>query len=267
MSKLVIPNKAIFLGFCEDIEQICSPLKYLGITYFNYVKIYKDGSRIDLSSHLQATEYYYYKNKGYESHTLESDPLSLQTGISLWKSMGDDPTVRVLREEFNIDNGTSIIEKNEDYCEIYYFASTRENTKILDFYFNHLNVLKLFIYHFKDKAVKIIKQAENNKIQMADKLTKEHNKVLMEPSCDDFLNSLNIKRYHLAKPYDCYLTSREVECLNWCIKGKSAEEIAMILGCSATTATSHLENVKRKLRCSKQIQLAKAAYDLGLIMP
>ena len=57
-----------------------------------------------------------------------------------------------------------------------------------------------------------------------------------------------------------YLTKREIECVNWLIKGKSACEISIILEISEKTVIRHLENIKKKLRCYKQFQLG---YMIG----
>lgn len=56
------------------------------------------------------------------------------------------------------------------------------------------------------------------------------------------------------------LTQREVECINWMIKGKSAAEIAILLKLSRRTIESHINNIKYKTQCYKQFQLG---YLLG----
>lgn len=59
---------------------------------------------------------------------------------------------------------------------------------------------------------------------------------------------------------EIYLTKREIECVNWLIKGKSAREIGMILEISEKTVFKHMENLKMKLNCYKQFQLG---YIIG----
>ena len=51
------------------------------------------------------------------------------------------------------------------------------------------------------------------------------------------------------------LTDCEIECINWLIKGKSAEEIGLILRLSRRTIESHINNIKKKTQCYKQFQL------------
>lgn len=56
------------------------------------------------------------------------------------------------------------------------------------------------------------------------------------------------------------LSSREIECINWMVKGKSAEEIGKILNLSRRTIETHIENIKAKTKCYKQFQLG---YVIG----
>lgn len=65
----------------------------------------------------------------------------------------------------------------------------------------------------------------------------------------------------LAKNDDNFhFTAREIECINWMIKGKTSLEIAMILNLSERTVETHINNIKKKTKCYKQFQLG---YILG----
>ncbi|KUM26962.1 transcriptional regulator [Mesorhizobium loti] len=50
------------------------------------------------------------------------------------------------------------------------------------------------------------------------------------------------------------LTPREYECLEWAAQGKSAPDIACILGISRRTAAFHLENARKKLGLRTRMQ-------------
>jgi DNA-binding CsgD family transcriptional regulator len=68
----------------------------------------------------------------------------------------------------------------------------------------------------------------------------------------------------LADP-DTQLTTREIECLHWCARGKTNVEIATILAISRHTVNSHIENAKRKLGVATRVQAAAIAHQLGLL--
>lgn len=69
-----------------------------------------------------------------------------------------------------------------------------------------------------------------------------------------FLNNLDVNASTI------YLSKKEIECVNWMIKGKSSSEIAGILGISKRTVETHMNNIKKKLNCYKQFQVG---YLLG----
>jgi LuxR family transcriptional regulator len=57
------------------------------------------------------------------------------------------------------------------------------------------------------------------------------------------------------------LSQREIECLRWSALGKSAEEIAELIGRSAETARFHLKNAVRKLGANNRVHaIALASY-------
>ena len=56
-------------------------------------------------------------------------------------------------------------------------------------------------------------------------------------------------------PDSKHLTKREIECVDWYLKGKTAYEISLILKLSKRTIESHVENVKVKLNCINMAQL------------
>ncbi|MEA2782217.1 MAG: LuxR family transcriptional regulator, quorum-sensing system regulator SdiA [Rhodospirillaceae bacterium] len=57
------------------------------------------------------------------------------------------------------------------------------------------------------------------------------------------------------------VTEREVECLGWAARGKTAQDIARILGRSVATVSLHLNNAQRKLGAKNRAQaIARAAH-------
>jgi DNA-binding CsgD family transcriptional regulator len=59
------------------------------------------------------------------------------------------------------------------------------------------------------------------------------------------------------------LSTREQECSEFLLKGKSAKETAKILGLSYRTVEAHITNIKRKLGCRKISALVVKLIDLG----
>lgn len=69
----------------------------------------------------------------------------------------------------------------------------------------------------------------------------------------------------LASPGLPALTPRELETLRWTMEGKTAWEVANVLGISERTAVLHANNAMHKLGCVNKHQAVLKALRLGLI--
>lgn len=61
------------------------------------------------------------------------------------------------------------------------------------------------------------------------------------------------------------LSPRELECLTWAARGKTEEDIAVILGRSRETVHFHVSNAMRKLEACNRTHAVAIACSLGLI--
>lgn len=64
-----------------------------------------------------------------------------------------------------------------------------------------------------------------------------------------------------------HLSGREREILTWVAKGLTNKEIALQLEISEYTVKNHLKNLFQKLHLNNRVQLAKYAYEHGLVTP
>ncbi len=270
-TKTILPPEDIMFTFNQEMYEICKPLELLGITFFNYLKIFKDGSRIDLNSNQGITDYYYYKSDAYIGQCVEWNPFELSEGFMLWSNF-DDKAWNVMAEVFNTTHGITFLQKHEHYCELFHFAAAKDNHRIVNFYINNQDLLKSFMLYFKDKGKKLIERAEEYKIiiqnyqQIAADFPPPQNGVwgLEQHTLDQFMQQLTINRAYIPSSQQNYLTKQELICLKWAAKGKSAEEIALILNISKRTCETHLDNIKNKLNCHKQLMLG---FNLANIIP
>ena len=68
-------------------------------------------------------------------------------------------------------------------------------------------------------------------------------------------------------PTQCNLNDREIEALMWAARGKTSEEIALIMSISERTVNFHLNNARDKLGVATRIQAAVKATVAGFIEP
>ena len=85
--KSVDISKNIALTSSQDIDAICAPLRKLGISYFSYVKSFKDGSHIRLANNPHWTQYYYQK----KFYNVVLNQVPAKQGSILWKNIDPYP--------------------------------------------------------------------------------------------------------------------------------------------------------------------------------
>ncbi|NRB10251.1 MAG: PAS domain-containing protein [Rickettsiaceae bacterium] len=74
------------------------------------------------------------------------------------------------------------------------------------------------------------------------------------------------KQYVLTPEFSpLSLSRRQQECLSLLIRGKTAKEIAYVLGISFRTVEIHLQITKHKLGCNSKSQLIEKAIDSGFL--
>lgn len=237
---LSLSKNHIAMTSCELLTDIMLPLlKSHGITVFNYYKMYFDGRVIRLSTDRASTENYFKKNY-LEKLTLPKIPLDKPLNYFIWLTEDCPEMLLDNAINFDISNGISLAERHSDYMEYFAFATTRNNTSIINtFYINNFDLLQKYCLYFRDQAKKLLDIAEKNHI-----LTKNKN-LLRDPSKIDF--STNTSQL---------LTNRQLECALLLIKGMKYKEIASQLNISPRTVEVHLNQLKTKFDCRNSVELA-----------
>jgi DNA-binding CsgD family transcriptional regulator len=258
----------------EQVAQLCEPIFNLfNLTFFRYLRVFPDGSRIHLCSNPTWTEHFYSKQY-YKIAWFDANKIEYPKNIEIiWdeKAKREDNDVGIeARTYFNIYHGISIIRPGSGYYEVFDFATEKNNAKINDIYLNNLPLFERFFFYFRDRGNPLIQEAYNQRIKPLDLMKKWNpdvqNSNQKTDSVEKFLKQTQTKRYYInISNVDVYLTRKEVECIYWAVLGKSAEEIGMISGSSKRTTEIHLNNIKKKLMCSKISQVIKIVVDSGLL--
>ncbi len=255
------------LASIPAVTEICHPLlNYYKINYFNHIRQFNDKTRICLTNNGDWVQYFC-KNRLYLDAPFEEDKLeTYPKGYILWELLKDTSVFAQAHQLFNIDHGITVIEPSDEFTDFYHFGMPSSQKKSYEFYLSALPSLQTFILYYKEKAAKVIANADllhfpefdgpEPKIKVP-----ETEPLLSKQQEQAFLNSLNIKRFPLGGKYNNqYLTSRELHIARWLVEGKSASEIAMILGISQHTTNTHVNHIKEKLGC---VKLTQVAYKLA----
>jgi LuxR family quorum-sensing system transcriptional regulator SolR len=245
-------------NIAEIVENICNPLNnYLGITHFGYVKIFNDGSMLRIANKPEWTRKYFEKSfyNDIDFYGMRHVPengtrTSLLTGTPITEHS------LIICRDYNIWNSLIIYKKFLDYGDVWYFGTTRDNTEILNYYMNNIDIFKNFIVYFKNKLSDIIEPYEPTKLIVSKiKLQKYAND---DEKTRQLLHTLKIKSYHLKD--DIYLSQREKECLSHLSTGKTMKEIARIINISPRTVESYINTIKKKTGFNTKSNLIKMFY-------
>jgi LuxR family transcriptional regulator, quorum-sensing system regulator SolR len=253
-------RKNIAITSSPEIKEICAPLrKHLDIIYFNYVKIFKDNSRIVLTDGPDFTERYYGDKKLYTTGAVLSlEQLNLPS-VHYFCEFQDQVSFNISRNEFGLDNGVIITQPNpvDSTAELFYFATHAKNYGHVHLYMNNLDAFYRFILYFKEKAKKLIQQAEKDKFLIVTPKIEEIaalNKGLRDKI--KFYSETAINKLSLnLQDEEVTLSKREVDCLYLTMKRKSAKEIGKILTLSPRTAEAYLSNLRLKVGCKNKEEL------------
>jgi DNA-binding CsgD family transcriptional regulator len=267
---IILPNNHLSLTSQNDMDEICKPLKSLGITFFNYIKNYQDGSQITLANAAYWIRHFY-DHKLYTIGTYENNPDDYYSGYGLWSTLVHE-TISEHARNLNIDHGITLIQKCKGNSEFYCFGTTRENDKIVNFYLNNIDLLQRFVFYFKDKAAHLINLAEKDKNRIM--IPNHYENKLDIPIITRFGKSLSYFSQKLRKEFikntkishytiaiknlgNIKITGKELECIAYLLQDKTVNAISAYLAVSPRTVEDHLNHLKTKLGCRNKTELKK----------
>lgn len=250
----------------QDIKKISeSLLADIDISYFTFDRTYKDGSHIRLTNSGEWIESYY-RQRLYEAAIFEKDHKLFTMGHVFWSWLNREP-VYSAASEHNIDHGLTIIQPHDAYTDFFHFGVPRNNPISPEMLLARLDCLYHFVVYFKEKAQKIISNAENNRIILSVKSVSHIslNDVDNKYAINDILKKPGFTRLYLGSEFDnMYLTKKEVEVLGMLCVGEKTVDIAKKLNSSERTLEYHVKQIKDKFNCHTLFELGFLTAKLNI---
>lgn len=260
MSKTMDLGEHVSISSANEVSKILEPLtKMYGISFFRYIKLYHDGSRVVLSNNPDYVRYAYeegnYVNMWFDS----ADPRFItRPGWHYWKvNSSIDSSESSLKFEndlikiLGVQHGLTYVSIGKHFYEIFSFDTDDVLIYSLD-----NTILTHFMTYFKDQAKDLILASENEKIIILTKTPIATPLSGDKQRLQDYLAKTGVNRYYIGGRYGhTYLTYKEMRCIYWMFRGKAADETGMLESISARTVQKHIENIKEKLKCYKQTQI------------
>lgn len=243
-------EKHPMFSFSKEIEFFTtSSIKELGVDHIDYVKAYKNGSRIHLMSNLNFMSHYY-KNNLFQSEALYNYtgefvficPLNIEQYFNNPLKNNCEKSIYLhLKKYFNAEYWLAFPAHHKDYYSVYFFCAYKDKVDIVNSFARNIDLFKSYIKNFNESGKKIITDAEKNLIITSKAKT-----------------TLKNSDFQLDSSYN--ITSRESTCLNFLLCGLSAKEIANELEISYRTVEKYIASLKSKLHCSTTSQLISLIY-------
>jgi DNA-binding CsgD family transcriptional regulator len=230
MSNLKFPS----LQFSNALQSVASPfLSTLGCNYFQYLKVFRDGSFSFVSTQPTWAEFVLSllekTNKPavyshIDTHTLDKNKFTF-----LWDPNLPEEPVRLARE-FDIANGFTFVERHEDFYYMLAFATPRSHSKAIDTYFNSLNDMHEFIQKFKYHQRNLIVEMDKHRFNVP--------KARQDCNLEQMLLPQQQAPHHLS--------TQELACIQGLAKGQTYKEIAKSLNISHRTVETYLNRVRQR---------------------
>jgi DNA-binding CsgD family transcriptional regulator len=240
----------------KEVIAICNPLaSYFDTTYFNFVRRYDDTSEACLTTDPAWTEYFYHQGlyKFVLSDKFAQTKLLLnRLKIIPWSQFLNSPVRRAQSELFGVGVGLTLIFTKPAHVDFFHFGTKNENAHMSEFYINYADCLVQFAHYFYDVASKLISTSslKENRLYVPDRPFKKDGSFHKSENFDIeiFLRSTQPKRFYIeGETCPILLTKKEIMCINFLTRGKSASEIGNLLFMSKRTVETHLKNSRIKL--------------------
>lgn len=247
-------KKHISYTSAQEVAAVCKPLfDEFNINFFSYIRLYLDGSALVLVSNAD-WHHCVFKNKH-----VTTGPMLAQSGFQLWENYSSEKVIDDLNH-FNLNNGMMIYNKNNvNYVEFFELASSIKERFVIEFYLNNLTLLQQFLLYFKEKADKLIKLSEKNKLLIPEEMLFH---TMENPTYKEFMRTIKAKKIKFEiNSQNVTFSKREYECLTCIAKGRTVKEAANILNLSPKTIETHLYNARNKTNCYTKSNLVDLFWD------
>lgn len=249
----------LMFSAAPHVDQMILPIKKIGVNFFSFTRVFDDGAVIDFNNRPDmAYEFYYGDDKFYEDYTPERKPFNLDSSISFLNNVSNNRTINFLRDKCRIDNMCAIVEKGIGYIDVYNFGTNPNDSLSQDVYIHNMDFIKSFSFFAKEKLAEDIKKFSAQPIEVCRELVKN-------PDCGFKKDlALDIKKYHIGMGCK-YLTKKQFYYCSLLKKGKSPEEIAIIMGLSTGNSRNYINKIKKVFDVEHIYQLMSTLHGMATI--
>lgn len=221
----------------QEVDKICNAFLHpRGFSYFQFKRIYRDGSFIILAN-----------RPDFFQDLLEKDliepslpiPLYLrQSCIYFWDESLSIDRLFFIREKKGVYHGLTIISRRKNFYDCTTFAMGQHHPSPFAYYFHILKELQKFAELFPTMARTLIEKATEKSLKILAPGQGINRKGFFLPK--------RSARFRIGEDAKDYITTYEALCVQLLQEGKSYKEIGSILSMAPCTVETHLKRLKAR---------------------
>lgn len=221
----------------EEVDKLChSFLHPRGFAYFQFKRIYKDGSFMILAN--RPDFFYDFLEHELIDHCPTHSTYIRQSTIFFWDECLPEARLACVNNERNVFHGLTIISRRKTFFDCTTFAMSEQHTCPFAYYFQSMKDLQKFAEMFPKMARN---QIEKAKIQRRPSPKSKGNQ-----SPKGFFLPKRSSRFRIGEGAKDYITTYEALCIQLLQEGKSYKEIGSILSMAPSTVETHLKRLKAR---------------------
>lgn len=231
----------------EKMREICQPfLEAQGLNYFQYARLYSDGSvsllvnKTSLLKHFIELDYSSFSSYKEQHHQQ----------LSYWFLWDEELPwlpVQIGREDHQLHHGITLLRRSLNYYDMIAFAMPEERSNASSYYLCKLKIFEQFINFFEKKYGELLKIALSNPIQVPEM----NRDINYEALCLKNLKRIPV----IGASGPTYATSQELSCLQLWVQGAHGKEIANKLDLSSKTVETYLARIKARSGFNNRLDL------------
>ena len=252
------------------LDEVCAPLKNLGVNFFGYTAIDVDNNAYCLGSKPDYAAEYLRRNHAQNDVHHHSSTAKNQFHYDFWDYLDMERHTEELYQmaaAFDQGHTLTITGHDDDMTHCFHFSGHMTDTSMNQRYLEKMDSLHAFISYFKNCLRNIPELTAVYELPInIEPSENTHKKVVAisnDPRQLDLLNTAT-NRIRFKDQSNYYLSERERECLKWLRLGKSAALIAEIKNVSYKTVERYIEASKKKYDCYTLYQLGEKIAASGL---
>lgn len=252
------------------LNELCTPLKTIGVNFFGYTAIDVNNNAFCLGSKPDYAAEYLRRNHARNDVHYHSGDAKKQFHYDFWDYLEMEKHTEELYQmaaAFDQGHTLTITQHDDDMTHCFHFSGHMTDQGINQRYLEKLDSLHAFISYFKDCMVNIPELAEVYKLPINIKNSDNTNKKIVAVSSDPReidIHFMASNTLYFKNHSQFYLSEKERECLKWLRLGKSAALIADIKKVSYKTIERYIDSSKKKYNCYTLFQLGEKITASGL---